>query len=180
MLSVEIINDEYREGQKCDGCLKELKKGDFLIGDIESCCGGGCSRAVCEACITDAYNKIQELKGTRINSITCSNEDWSTVDLGQQIPRTSTYTDNENILNIRLPSLDSVELGFKYIFSNREEVVVHFPEVSSTLRIREYDGCIGLIVKEFEYAYISNEGLIKKKKKVWEKLFYEDKTNGGE
>lgn len=44
--------------QECDGCGKTLPVGSLMIANIDSCCGGGCSRALCFDCIKKAYEMI--------------------------------------------------------------------------------------------------------------------------
>ena len=51
----------------CDGCKKELnEEGDEFIWGIESCCGGGCSRALCRECVLEAAKHFPERKPNKI------------------------------------------------------------------------------------------------------------------
>lgn len=60
MLNVYLLEYELRN---CSGCGKQNNPGEIVSTDVDK---GGydsyCSTIICESCITDAYNKIQELK----------------------------------------------------------------------------------------------------------------------
>lgn len=44
----------------CDGCGRVLQEGDLSIGNIDSCCGGGCTRSICADCVKAAYKMIED------------------------------------------------------------------------------------------------------------------------
>ena len=56
-LELEIVDIE-ENGNECDGCDKRYKVGDKKITGIESCCGGGCKRNLCEDCVKIAIKLI--------------------------------------------------------------------------------------------------------------------------
>ena len=43
---------------ECDGCLGTIKVGDLHLTNINSCCGPGCSRVLCKACVEHAALKF--------------------------------------------------------------------------------------------------------------------------
>lgn len=47
--------DLLGKGLVCDGCGYKFVVGDQAIGNIDSCCGGGCSRTLCVLCIETAW-----------------------------------------------------------------------------------------------------------------------------
>ena len=51
--------EDIRFRVKCDGCGGVLEPGDKFITGIESCCGGGCTRNLCERCIIHSYNLLK-------------------------------------------------------------------------------------------------------------------------
>ncbi len=55
-LRVTVDNDEEFP-TLCDGCGTKIGQNEKYITDIESCCGGGCSRNLCSSCIATA-NKL--------------------------------------------------------------------------------------------------------------------------
>ena len=56
---------EYKEDElRCDGCGVLFEEGDFFISGITSCCGG-CSRVLCEMCILNSYEMIEDRKNNK-------------------------------------------------------------------------------------------------------------------
>lgn len=48
-----------RSETDCDGCGKKIPPSEKYISDIESCCGGGCVRNLCVACVRAAAKALE-------------------------------------------------------------------------------------------------------------------------
>jgi len=59
-LTIEI--SDTIEELNCDGCGKIIRKGDKMLTNIDSCCGGGCVRSICIDCLEYAYKQLAEHK----------------------------------------------------------------------------------------------------------------------
>jgi len=51
-LRVEPYISEKNDHVVCDGCGEPLQEGKRILTGIESCCGGGCARVLCEQCVS--------------------------------------------------------------------------------------------------------------------------------
>ena len=58
-LKIETINEVW-DDDTCDGCGHKYEKGEKRITGIESCCGGGCVRNLCNNCINKTYEMLSE------------------------------------------------------------------------------------------------------------------------
>ena len=45
----------------CDGCRNVIREGDLYLTGIASCCGGGCVRNLCEACVAAAALALERI-----------------------------------------------------------------------------------------------------------------------
>lgn len=50
--------EEFKFETDCDGCDGKIPPNEKLVGGIDSCCGGGCSRSLCASCVAFAYNLL--------------------------------------------------------------------------------------------------------------------------
>lgn len=42
----------------CDGCGLKIQPGVPYLSDIDSCCGGGCTRSLCAECVKKAATDL--------------------------------------------------------------------------------------------------------------------------
>ena len=59
-LEVEAAEAPESWTSGCDGCGQVPQEGDLMVINIESCCGGGCTRAICAKCVDAAAKLIKE------------------------------------------------------------------------------------------------------------------------
>lgn len=61
-LEVSIVTEKDIKrygGHPCDGCRRDIKPGDKIVVEIDSCCGpSGCYRILCSNCIKQAHNEL--------------------------------------------------------------------------------------------------------------------------
>ena len=50
----------YERGTDCDGCGRTIPAGEPHLGDIDSCCGGGCCRHLCKECVRVAAELLKD------------------------------------------------------------------------------------------------------------------------
>lgn len=59
-LELSIADQDDVKYGTCDGCGRKWVAGDKMIINIESCCGGGCSRSICEQCVRHSLALIEK------------------------------------------------------------------------------------------------------------------------
>ncbi len=72
---------EFKEGDLdvrrrpiCDGCDGRFEVGDLYVDGIQSCCGGGCSRNLCELCIKESFDLLKKEKNNNNGSVNNNRE----------------------------------------------------------------------------------------------------------
>lgn len=55
--------------EDCSGCGERIKRGEMMLTNIASCCGGGCVRSICIDCLKFAYVEMEKENGTKRNKI---------------------------------------------------------------------------------------------------------------
>lgn len=54
---LELYVTDYKD-DTCDGCGKTFAVDEKRIDGIESCCGSGCTRSLCQDCVCIACNLL--------------------------------------------------------------------------------------------------------------------------
>lgn len=52
------LGEEAKYAKDCDGCGRTIPLGGKYVWNIESCCGGGCTRCLCKDCVDAAHNML--------------------------------------------------------------------------------------------------------------------------